>query len=260
MMTHVVAGVRERLSAVPRPVGPLVAAASVGMVMAARGQGLDPFTFLLTMLLVWAAVSLRGSSLMRRRPAPGLHDEVDHETGVGNARAALALLEREMSRAGTHGSLFSVVVLDIGREILADVHPRRSVRVLTDLLRGIADDVRAGDRVCRVATSDRELVVVVLPDTGASGARLFTNRLVSHVQRRLVAEGGVLTDQGLRTELVTAPDDHDAVERLLRRLQVLVGTEELILGADARSRRTGRVDRPERTRVGAGARGEGDGG
>lgn len=252
-MARVRSGVHRSLSALPRPVVPLVATASVGMVMIGRGQGLDPFTCLFTLLLVWGVVSVHRSGLVQRRGACGLHDEVDAATGVGNARAALASLEREMSRAGSHGSLFSVVVVDIGREAFAAVSPRRGVRVLSDLVRGIADDVRSSDRVCRVATSDRELIVVMLPDTAASGARLFTDRLVSHAQRRLGAQLGTTVVHGVRAQVMSQPNDHDEVDRLHRRLQVLVGTEELVLGDAARPRRHRAGRRVRRIRVGAGA-------
>lgn len=254
-MPQVQTRVRRGLSAASRPAVPWVAAAAVGGTMIARGDALDMATFVLAVTLAWGVASLRASRpLGRRQPAPGLHDEIDRETGVGNARAALTLIERETSRAASHGSLFSVVVLDVGRDTLAELHPRHSTRVLGDLLRGIADDVRSGDRVCRVATSDRELIVIVLPDTGAGGARLFTNRLVPHVRQRLAEQGGGSLDQALRAEVVTGPDDGIAVERLQRRLQVIVGTEELVLGAAARRPRNARPGRDARVAVGADAR------
>lgn len=252
-MTHVQTRVRRGMSAVSRPVIPWIAAAVVGGMMVARGNGLDPSTFVFAVTLAWAVASMRVSRpLVGRRSASGLHDEIDQETGVGNARAALTLIERETGRAASHGSLFSVVVLNVGRDRLVGLHPRHRARILGDLLRGIADDVRSSDRVCRVATSDREQIVIVLPDTSASGARLFTNRLVPHVRQRLADQGGRSIDQTLPAEVVTAPGDGVAVERLQRRLQVIVGTEELVLGAAARHRDNPRAaQRAARTHVGA---------
>lgn len=252
-MTHVQMRVRRGLSVLARSAVPWVTAAVLGGMMVARGDGLDPLTFLLALALAWCVSSVWAPSpLVGRRSAPGLHDEIDRETGVGNARAALASIERERSRAASHGSLFSVVVLDVGRDTLAGLPPRHGTRILGGLLRGIADDVRSSDRVCRVRTSDREQIVIVLPDTGASGARLFTNRLVPHVRQRLVDESGRSVDQALRAEVVTAPDDGVAVERLQRRLQVIVGTEELVLGGGARRRRGPRAaQRSSRSHAGA---------
>lgn len=212
----------------------LVGVVAVGVAMVIRGHAPDPLTGVLTLLLVAGAASLRGAGLGRR--GLGLHDEVDRETGVGNARGALSLIERETTRAGNYDSLFSIAVVDVSRTVFSDIPKRRGTRILRELLQGIADDVRTDDRVCRVTTSDRELVVVVLPDTGASGARQFTDRLVAHTQQHLAAHA-LPVDGSLRAEIMTQPDDHDDVLRFTRRLEVLQGAEDMIHhGVRVRSR------------------------
>lgn len=211
----------------------LIGVVAVTVVMVVRGHAPDPLTTVLTVLVVLGAASLRGAGLGRRG---GLHDEVDRETGVGNARGALSLLEREATRADNYGSLFSIAVVDLSRTVFAGLPRRRASRILAELLRGVADDVRTDDRVCRVTTSDRELVVVVLPDTGAGGARQFTDRLVAHTQQHLAARN-LPIGGALRAELMTQPEDQDAIQRFTRRLQVLVG-------AEARIHHGVRVDRP----------------
>lgn len=203
----------------------LVGAAVLTGLMLARGQTPDPPTVVLALLAVAGVANLRGAGLGRR--GLGLHDEMDRETGVGNARGALSLIERELSRAGNYGALFSIAVIDIGRAVFADTPKRRATRILAELLQGIAGDVRTDDRVCRVATTDRELVVVILPDTGASGARQFTDRLAAHTQQFLTTQA-LTVDGSLRAEIMTAPDDHDHVQRLRRRLEVLIGAETQI--------------------------------
>lgn len=229
----------------------LVGVVAVAAAMAIRGHAPDLLTGALTLLVVAGAASLRGAGLGRR--GLGLHDEVDRETGVGNARGALSLIERETNRAANYGSLFSIAVVDVSRTVFADVPKRRGTRILRELLQGVADDVRTDDRVCRVTTSDRELVVVVLPDTGASGAGQFTDRLLAHTQQHFVANA-VPVDGSLRAEIMTQPDDHDEVRRFTRRLEVLLGAEDLIHhgirvrsrhGTAPRDRATGAVARGE---------------
>lgn len=200
----------------------LIGVLAIVVVMVVRGHAPDPLTAGATLLLAAAATGVRGAGLGRC-----LHDEVDRETGVGNARGALSLIERETTRAGNYGSLFSVAVVDISRTVFGDVPKRRTTRILRELLQGVADDVRTDDRVCRVTTSDRELVVVVLPDTGTSGAKQFTDRLVAHTQQHLAAHT-LPIDGSLRAEIMTGPDDHDTVRRFTRRLEVLLGAEDLI--------------------------------
>ncbi len=214
---------------------------AIVIVMVVRGHAPDPLTTVLTLLAVLGAASVRGTGLGRRG---GLHDEVDRETGVGNARGALSLIEREATRAESSGSLFSIAVVDISQAAFADAPRRRASRILAELLRGVADDVRTDDRVCRVRTSDRELVVVVLPDTGAGGARQFTDRLVAHTQQHLAARA-LPIDDSLRAEIMTQPEDQDAIQRFTRRLQVLVG-------AEARIHHGVRVDTPS-SRASSGA-------
>lgn len=196
--------------------------------MVVGGQLPDPATAALVASLAVAVGAARrgGLVLHRRGRAPAL-DDVDPATGVGNARAVLALLDREVVRARSYGSLFSVAVLEVDRPVFAGVHPRRAHRVLVDLVRGVAADVRAGDRVCRVSTSDRELVVVVLPDTGATGARTFADRLLTHARRQLRTEVAP-PDAHLRTEVLSHPDDRAGLDRLRRRIEVLEGTDALI--------------------------------
>lgn len=232
------AAARRLLTAHPRAVGgvALGATAGIGAVMLLRGQQLDLWTFALALPMLVAAVAWGPSAGPVAPRGPLLRDELDEETGVGNGRAALTMIERERDRVTSHGSVFSIAVVDIGREAFADLPHRRATRVLSTLLQNVAGDVRIGDQVCRVGTSDRELAVVLLSDTGAEGARLFTDRLTSHTQRHLVAQG-LPIDGLVRAQTLTLPGDEDQVARFERRLQVLVGAEDLIQGVKVRPRR-----------------------
>ncbi len=217
----------------------MLAAVGVGAAMLGTGHALDPGTASVGVLLVLATGAVAIGDLVPRRRIPDLHDEVDADTGVGNARAALALLDRESDRARTYGSVFSVAVLEVERPLFAGLHPRRAHRVLVDLVRGVAGDVRAGDRVCRVPTTDRELVAVVLPDTGATGARTFAERMLAQARRHLLAEG--LPPHGhVRTEVLTHPGDERGVALLQRRLEVLEGTDALVRDVTIRLPRAAR--------------------
>ena len=206
----------------------LVVATLVGAGMVRLGQLPDLPTVALVSALAVAVDAARPGRLLRaRRGHRTTFDEVDPATGVGNARAVLALLDREAVRARSYGSLFSVAVLEVDRPVFAGLHPRRADRVLLDLVRGVATDVRTGDRVSRVSTSDRELVVVVLPDTGATGARTFAERLLARTRRHLLTEGAPPHGH-VRTEVLSHPDDGVALARLQRRIEVLEGTDALI--------------------------------
>ena len=205
----------------------LVVATLVGAAMVRGGRLPDLPTVALVSALAVAVGAGRPGRLLRARRGRTTFDEVDPATGVGNARAVLALLDREAVRARSYGSLFSVAVLEVDRPVFAGLHPRRADRVLVDLVRGVATDVRTGDRVSRVSTSDRELVVVVLPDTGATGARTFAERLLARARRHLLTEGAPPHGH-VRTEVLSHPDDAVGLTRLQRRIEVLDGTDALI--------------------------------
>ena len=221
-----------------------LATSAVGLAMISGGHALDPWTAALGASLALVGVSLAQADLLPRRSDRQALDEVDPETGVGNARAVLALLDREAARASAYGSVFSVAVLELDRVLLAGLHPRRAHRTIVDLVRGVATDVRVGDRVCRVSTSDRELVVVVLPDTGATGAHTFAERVLAHARRHLLGEG--LPPHGhVRTEVLSHPEDVAGLRRLRRRVEVLEGTEALIRDVPTQALRPRRrVDPP----------------
>lgn len=208
-------------------IGAGVALLATGTGMALGGRTPDPLTAVLTLattVLVLLAWRWRHD---HRRAGASLHDDVDPELGVGNGRAALAAVGCELARTETHGSTFSLSVAEFDHELFATTSPRRARRVLGRLFRGVADDVRLGDRVCRVRAADHDLMVVVLPDTGAQGARTFTGRLRSHAQRHLAAEG-ISVEGRLRIRTMAHPRDGEQIVDLHRRLQVLDEADALI--------------------------------
>lgn len=224
-----------------------VAALATATIMTLGGHGPDVPTVVLTLATAVLVSLTAGWWRDHRRAGPSLHDDVDAELGVGNGRAALATVDRELVRAQTHGSTFSLAVAEFDREMFADISPRRARRILGRLFRGVADDVRLGDRVCRVRAAEHDLMVVVLPDTGTQGVRTFTERLRSQAQRCLAAEG-IRHDGRLRTRILAHPGNAQQIVDLHRRLQVLDGVDALIRDVAVRPVRMPRRS-PDRARV-----------
>lgn len=216
----------------PRPgvvaVVTTVAAILVGAVMAQRSLAIDPWTAVLTGLVAIALVAAGAAGLLRapRRLDP-LFDEVDRQTGAGNAQAALSLLDRELERADVVGSIFSLAVVELDHALFDGMANRRAARTVGELVRGVVRDARLGDQVCRVAAADREMMLVVMPDTGGYGAHTFADRLLMRSQRHLV-EQRIPFDGHVRAEVLTYPNDVEELRRLKRRLEVLDGVDALI--------------------------------
>lgn len=222
-------------------IGAAVAAVAVAAGMLVTGRTVDLWTATLVAAVALTITTAPWATLAgRRRANPALFEEVDARTGVGTARAALSLVDRELERAHNYDSAFSLAVLELDRGMFSTMSPRRAHKLVSALVTGLASDVRLGDRVCHAAASDRELVVVVLPDTGPQGANTFAGRLVAHTQRHL-ADEGLAFDGQMRVEALSHPDDLPAMERLRRRLEVLDGTEALIRDVAVRQRRAWRT-------------------
>lgn len=219
-------------------IGTLAVAAVVGGTMVATGRPLDPWSVALAV-----ALTLAGSAAARRgRVALGRRDGVDDTSTIGDGRLALDLIEAELTRSAD-GGVFSVAVVEVGHATFDGVADRRVARVLDELVHALARDTRLDDRVCHTAASDRELVLVVLPDTGVRGARALTARLHEQVRRHLVA-ADLSPGDDVRTTVLTHPADRRDLLALRRRLEVLDGSQALIEDVRIRGRRPRPVDEP----------------
>ncbi len=138
-----------------------------------------------------------------------LYDEVDDDTGVGNARALLHVADRELARSDRYGSVFSFIVVHVGRDAFEPVDDRQGMRALRRMCQTIESSVRATDLVTRVPLSDREDVVVVLPETGRTGAEELSGRLVVGAQGLLVEQGLAASNGAVTAEVITYPGDDD---------------------------------------------------
>lgn len=199
----------------------------VAALMLLQGHAPDPWTALLVAAAATVVVTMAPRLRARRSPGAPLHDDVDPQTGVGNARAALALVDRELDRAANYESVFSLAVVEFDHDLFASTPSRQVRRTMGTLYHGVADDVRLGDRVCRIEAADRDLMLVVLPDTGSQGARTFTERLLAQVEHHLATEGLSVVGM-LRTDTLSHPGDDEALAALRRRLSVLDGADALI--------------------------------
>lgn len=192
-------------------------------VMAGTGRVPDRWTALLT---ASAVLLLPHVSRTVRHHLPGLGVERRPVADpVGDATALLAALEWEHHRTRAHGTTSGIAVLHVEAEAFARLRARRARGLIDDVLAAVVDDVRGDDQVFRITASDREQLVVVLPDTPTLGVVTFSTRLVRLVEDRLLA-GGLDVRGQLRTETMSLTEDDEAVTRLERRLQVLEDAEE----------------------------------
>ena len=136
-----------------------------------------------------------------------LYDHVDDVTGLYNSRYLLEVTDLEMSRARRYESLFSVGVVDIPVSTFSGVSRRRRTRVLREIGFGLKSSVRTVDRVVHASDATRYRFAVVLPETGAEGAQVFTRRLAERL-------GALLGIDAITSQAITFPGDDMQLDKL----------------------------------------------
>jgi GGDEF domain-containing protein len=185
---------------------------------AIHAVGVGPFSGLIASRVVglvafgvlggWANSQLRASLTKL-----DLYDQIDDATGLYNARFFVLDTDLEQARATRYRTFFALSLVDVPTSWLDAVPRRQQSRVLRDLGRLLRDSVRTVDRAVHCTDSDRHRLAVILPETAAEGARVFTDRLVVHLTDWLAARGVSGTGR-LESTVVTFPGDDDALARV----------------------------------------------
>lgn len=114
-----------------------------------------------------------------------LHDQIDDQTGLYNARFLVGDIDLEISRADRYKTIFSLALVDVPLDVLTRLGGRKQRRVVKELGNALKNSVRTVDRVAHARTDKAHLYALVLPETGQEGARILTGRLAQEVTRYL---------------------------------------------------------------------------
>ncbi|MGQ0849960.1 MAG: hypothetical protein ACT4OP_12790 [Actinomycetota bacterium] len=138
-----------------------------------------------------------------------LHDDVDDDTGLGNARSMLETVDVEKARADRYQKVFSVVLADLTSPSWTTLPNRRQRLALRALGAKLEAAKRSSDHAAHARQGDHHLIALVLPETGPEGARIVAENL----QRQLSHDGATS-----KTRLATAtyPGDGEALSAILR--------------------------------------------
>src|SRR4051794_2649656 len=143
-----------------------------------------------------------------------LYDQIDDETGLFNARYFLQDTDLEMSRARRYQTLFSVASIDFPAAPLNDLGRRRRRNTLRQLGQVLADSVRTVDRAVHAHDGARHRVAVVLPETAAEGAQIFTDRLATRIAAFLGQRGAAVDETTVSRLAITFPGDEGSLQEL----------------------------------------------
>lgn len=136
----------------------------------------------------------------------------DPVTGLANRRGGEEALAREVARARRTGAPLSLVLLDIDR--FKNINDKAGHAVGDRVLRGISDILSASQRGSDLAMRwGGEEFLVLLPDVGLAGARIFAERVRENVQNLNVPDAGRITVSAGVAELMADEDSTVALAR-----------------------------------------------
>lgn len=138
-----------------------------------------------------------------------LYDQIDDATGLYNARFFVQDTDLEVSRSQRYQTLFSVTVVDVPAAVFDALGGRRRKATLRELGRLLRESIRTVDRAIHARTGDRHRIAVVLPETGAEGARIFSERLADRVHEFLEGRGARLDRAAVGRSAFTYPEDEE---------------------------------------------------
>lgn len=158
--------------------------------------------------------------------------ETDPLTGLLNRRALAERIRQEVERADRYQTMLTCIVMDIDHfKVTNDTHGHQ----VGDLvLQQVAQMLRREQRtVDMVARYGGEEFVVLLPETGATGARIFADRVLRRVAAQRFGEAANPVQVTLSMGIATMPDPRATdAESFLR----LADTNLLKAKTDGRNR------------------------
>jgi len=141
------------------------------------------------MMSATAANALRNAQLFEEMEHRA---KTDYLTGLHNQGSFQAMLTTEMARAGRHGIPVSLLIIDL--DFLKDVNDRLGHMVGDNVIREVAETIRAG---CReydlLARYGGEEFTVILPETSLRDAVELAERLRERIAGRAFPEAGHVT-------------------------------------------------------------------
>ncbi|MBA2292197.1 MAG: diguanylate cyclase [Gemmatimonadales bacterium] len=154
-----------------------------------------------------------------RTGEPSLRELADTDplTGCANRRVLDLRLAEELDRARRYDQVVTVVMVDVDdfKRINDTYGHAAGDEVLRQLAVLLRRELRTMDFLARYGGEE---FLIVLPETGGTGARLFVDRILRRVQQFQFGEDGVQISVTASAGLATFPDDRAADDQALLKL------------------------------------------
>jgi two-component system cell cycle response regulator len=143
--------------------------------------------------------------------------DTDALTGCANRRVLDRRLGEELDRARRYDQVVTVVLLDVDdfKRINDTYGHQAGDRVLKQLATLLRRELRTMDFLARYGGEE---FVVILPETGGTGARLFADRILRRVAQHNFADAAEPVWVTVSAGIATFPDDRAADDEALMRL------------------------------------------
>ena len=154
-----------------------------------------------------------------------VYDQVDDATGLFNARFLVQDTDLEVSRAGRYKTFFSVCMLELPAGPLDALPRRKRAALLREIGGQLKEAVRTVDRAVHARDGSVHRFAVICPETGAEGARVFTDRLAERMGAFVRSRGVSLPEGDLVAVACTFPGDDDRLASLREQFAAIDRTE-----------------------------------
>ncbi len=165
------------------------------------------------------------SRLQRSLTKLDLYDQIDDLTGLFNARFLAQQIELELARAARYQTVFSVVVLDVPRQVFNDQSGRRRARTLRTLGQQITGAIRTVDRGAHIDDGRHHRFALILPETPAEGAEVFAHRFRGRLVELLSDRRIPVEERDVGLTSITVPGGESELAELREQARALVGPE-----------------------------------
>ena len=154
---------------------------------------------------------------VRRDEAMRQQSETDPLTGLVNRRALGEKLALEVERATRYGTVLSCILIDLDhfKAVNAAYGTQVGDRILVQFAELVRREQRTVDTVVRYGGEE---FVVLLPETGRSGARLFAERVLRRVSHTAFGDAAAPVPLAISVGLATFPDERAPDGEALLRL------------------------------------------
>ena len=143
--------------------------------------------------------------------------DTDPLTGCANRRVLDTRLREELDRARRYNQVVTVVLLDVDdfKRVNDTYGHQVGDRVLKDLAVMLRRELRTMDFLARYGGEE---FVVLLPETGGTGARLFADRILRRVAQHNFGDGVIPVNATVSAGLATFPDERVTDDEALMKL------------------------------------------